>query len=57
MTRIATGWQETANYNVNGTPFYLRADGYTSSGAQNESIGRVSSPVYVSDRIFADGLE
>ncbi len=57
MTRIATGWQETANYNVNGTPFYLRADGYTSSGANNESIGRVDSPVYISDRIFADGFE
>jgi uncharacterized delta-60 repeat protein len=57
MTRIATGWQETANYNVSGTPFYLRADGYTSSGANNESIGRLSSPVYVSDRIFADGFE
>ena len=57
MTHIATGWQETASYDVNGTPFYLRADGYTSSGAQNESIARVSSPVYVSDRIFADGFE
>jgi len=57
MTRIATGWQETANYNVNGTPFYLRADGYASSGAQNESMSRVESPVYVSDRIFADGFE
>lgn len=57
MTHIATGWQATANYNVNGAPFYLRADGYTSSGAQNESISRVESPVFVSDRIFADGFE
>jgi uncharacterized delta-60 repeat protein len=57
MTRIGTGWQITAPYNVNGTPFYLRADGYTSGGAGNGSAGRIHSPVYVSDRIFADDFE
>jgi uncharacterized delta-60 repeat protein len=57
MTRVAGGWQITAPYNVAGTPFYLRADGYVSSGAGNGSSGRVQSPVYVSDRIFADGFE
>ena len=57
MNRISTGWQFTAPYNVAGTPFYLRADAYTSSGAGNGSAGRISSPVYVSDRIFANGFE
>ena len=57
MTRTANGWQETAPYNVNGTPFYLRATGFTSSGAGNGSSGSVNSPVYVSDRIFANGFE
>ena len=57
MTRISSGWQFTAPYNVAGTPFYLRADAYTSSGAGNGSAGRISSPVYVSDRIFANGFE
>ncbi|MGA9333040.1 MAG: delta-60 repeat domain-containing protein [Rudaea sp.] len=57
MARISTGWQLTAPYNVNGSPFYLRADAYTSSGAGNGSAGRIDSPVYVSDRIFANGFE
>lgn len=57
MTRVTNGWQATANYNVNGTPFYLRADGFASSGAGNGSLSRVDSPTYVSDRIFADGFE
>ncbi|MEO8802473.1 MAG: hypothetical protein ABI304_02390 [Rudaea sp.] len=57
MTRISTGWQFTAPYNVAGAPFYLRADAYTSSGAGNGSAGRIDSPVYVSDRIFANGFE
>ena len=57
MTRISTGWQLTAPYNVAGTPFYLRADAYTSSGEGNGSAGRIASPVYVSDRIFANGFE
>ena len=57
MARIANGWQATANYNVNGTPFYLQAVGVTSNGADNGSSGRVASPVYVSDRIFADGFD
>lgn len=57
MTRIANGWQYTAPYNVNGTPFYLKASGYTSGGAGNGSPGRIDSPVYVSDRIFANGFE
>ena len=57
MARIANGWQMTANYNVGGTPFYLQAVGTTSAGADNGSSGRAVSPVYVSDRIFADGFE
>jgi uncharacterized delta-60 repeat protein len=57
MTRVTTGWQLSAPYNIAGTPFYLRADGYASSGAGNGSSGYVQSPVYVSDRIFADGFE
>ena len=57
MTRIANGWQATANYNVSGTPFYLQAVGTASNGAGNGSSGRVASPVYFSDRIFADGFE
>lgn len=57
MTRIASGWKYTAPYNVAGAPFYLKASGYTSGGAGNGSPGRIDSPVYVSDRIFADGFE
>lgn len=57
MTPIANGWQMTAPYNVHGTPFYLRADGMTSSGAQNGSTGQVASDVWFSDTIFADGFE
>jgi uncharacterized delta-60 repeat protein len=57
MARVATGWQVTASYNVNGAPFYLKAVGVSSSGAANGSSGRVISPVYVSDRIFADGFD
>jgi uncharacterized delta-60 repeat protein len=57
MTRVAGGWRIIAPYNIAGTPFYLRAEGYVSSGAGNGSSGRVQSPVYVSDRIFADGFE
>jgi len=57
MTRIANGWQLTAPYNVAGTPFYLKATAYTSEGAGNGSLGRIDSPLYVSDRIFADGFE
>jgi uncharacterized delta-60 repeat protein len=57
MTRIANGWQTTAPYNVHGALFYLRADGMTSSGAQNGSAGQVASDIYFSDTIFADGFE
>ncbi len=57
MTRVANGWQITAPYNLAGAPFYLRAEGAASTGTTNESIGRVTSPVFVSDRIFADGFE
>jgi len=57
MARVANGWQTTANYNVNGTPFYLQAVAATGVGSGNGSSGRVASPVYVSDRIFADGFE
>ncbi len=57
MARIADGWQTSANYNVNGTPFYLQAVAATAAGTGNGSSGRVASPVYVSDRIFADGFE
>jgi uncharacterized delta-60 repeat protein len=57
MTRVANGWQIAAPYNLAGTPFYLRAEGYASTGTSNESIGRVTSPVFVSDRIFANGFE
>jgi uncharacterized delta-60 repeat protein len=57
MTRIGNGWQLTAPFNVAGTPFYLKATAYTSEGAGNGSPGRIDSPVYVSDRIFANGFE
>lgn len=57
MTRVANGWQYTAPYNLAGVPFYLRAVGYAATGAGNASIGRVDSPVFVSDRIFANGFE
>lgn len=57
MTRIATGWQATAPYNVHGALFYLQAIGATSGGAQNGSSGQVASGVYFSDTIFADGFE
>lgn len=57
MGRIANGWQATANYNVNGAPFYLKATGVTSTGAANGSSGRIASPIYVSDRIFANGFD
>jgi hypothetical protein len=57
MTRISTGWQFTAAYNVAGAPFFLRAGGDTSSGAGNGSAGRIDSPIYVSDRLFANGFE
>ena len=57
MTRITNGWQLAAPFNVAGTPFYLKATAYTSEGAGNGSLGRIDSPVYVSDRIFADGFE
>jgi uncharacterized delta-60 repeat protein len=57
MARIASGWQATANYNVNAAPFYMKAIGFTSSGASNGSSGSVASPTYASDRIFADGFD
>jgi uncharacterized delta-60 repeat protein len=57
MARIANGWQSIANYNVNGAPFYLQAVAATATGTGNGSLGRIASPVYVSDRIFADGFE
>ncbi len=57
MTHIATGWQITAPYNLAGAPFYLRAQSFASAGAVNGSISRVTSPVFVSDRIFANGFE
>ncbi|MBS0569195.1 MAG: delta-60 repeat domain-containing protein [Proteobacteria bacterium] len=57
MTRIANGWQYTAPYNVAGAPFYLQATAITSGGANNGSPGRINSPIYVSDRIFANGFE
>jgi uncharacterized delta-60 repeat protein len=57
MARIAGGWQTTANYDVNGTPFYLKAVGITSNGTSNGSSGRIASPVYFSDQIFADGFD
>ena len=57
MTRIASGWQATANYNVNGMPFYLKAVGIVSNGTSNGSSGRIASPIYFSDQIFADGFE
>jgi uncharacterized delta-60 repeat protein len=57
MTRIANGWRMTAPYNVAGTPFYLQAIGVARTGAGNGSVGRIPSPVYVSDRLFADGFE
>ena len=56
MTRVANGWQVGAPYNLAGAPFYLRALGFSSTGAGNGSIGRVTSAVF-SDRIFADGFE
>lgn len=57
MARIASGWQLTASYNVNGAPFYLKAIGASSNGAGNGSSGLIGSPVYVSDRIFADAFD
>lgn len=57
MARIANGWQITAPYNVNGSPFFLRADAWVSSGAVDGSAGRIHSPLFVSDRIFADGFD
>lgn len=57
MSRIATGWRATAPYNINGTPFYLRAKGFGSAGADNGSIAGVDSPIYVSDRLFENGFE
>lgn len=57
MARIANGWQATASYNVHGTPFYLKAVGMISNGTSNGSSGRVASPIYFSDQIFADGFE
>lgn len=56
MTRVANGWQINAPYDLDGPPFYLRALGFSSTGAGNGSIGRVTSAVF-SDRIFADGFE
>lgn len=57
MARVANGWQATANYNVHGTPFYLKAVGIISNGTSNGSSGRIASPIYFSDEIFADGFE
>jgi uncharacterized delta-60 repeat protein len=57
MTHVAGGWQITAPYTIAGAPFYLQAFGTNSSGAGNGSPGRVASPVFVSDRIFASGFE
>jgi uncharacterized delta-60 repeat protein len=56
MTRIANGWQLSAPYDLAGPPFYLRAQGFASTGAGNGSIGAVTSAVF-SDRIFANGFE
>jgi hypothetical protein len=57
MARVAGGWQATVPHDLHGTPFYLRADGVTSTGAGNGSLGAVSSPVLFSDTIFADGFD
>jgi uncharacterized delta-60 repeat protein len=57
MARVANGWQLTAAYNVGGAPFYLQASAVSSSGAGNGSSSRTISPLYVSDRLFADGFE
>jgi len=57
MTRIANGWQMTAPYAFVGPTFYLKASGYVSGGSGNGSLGRVDSPVYSNDRIFANGFE
>ena len=57
MARIASGWQATANHDVHGAAFYLQAIGIVSNGTGNGSSGRIASPVYFSDRIFADGFE
>jgi hypothetical protein len=56
MTRVAGGWQLSANYDVASAPFYLKAIGAVSNGSANGSLGRIASPIYVSDRIFADGF-
>jgi hypothetical protein len=57
MTRVVNGWRASANYDVHGTRFYLRALGTTSNGANNSSAGQVASEVYSSDTIFAWGFE
>lgn len=57
MARIANGWQASANFDVHGTPFFLKAIGSIEVGSGNGSPGRVDSPVYVSDRIFANGFD
>lgn len=57
MTRVANGWQASANLDVHGAPFYLQAIGTTSSGATNGSPGQIASEVYSNDTIFAWGFE
>jgi hypothetical protein len=57
MTRIADGWQASANHDVHGARFYLQALGTTSNGGGNGSPGQVASEVYSNDTIFGWGFE
>lgn len=57
MTRVANGWRATANYNVHGALFYLRALGTTSNGTGDGAPGQVASEVYSNDTIFRWGFE
>jgi uncharacterized delta-60 repeat protein len=57
MTRVANGWQASANDDAHGARFYLEAMGTTGNGAGDAAPGEVTSAIYSNDTIFAGGFE
>jgi uncharacterized delta-60 repeat protein len=57
MTRVAGGWRASANYDVHGATFYLRALGTTADGTDNAAPGQIASAIYSNDTIFGWGFE
>lgn len=57
MTRIAGGWRYDVPHAFAGPAFYVKARGVVVEGAGNGAQGRIDSPVYGNDLVFANGFE